>query len=385
MKKSGEDEEERNILMKSGALRFLDFIRVILSSSSLVLVEVKRWPLWLFSDISSDVLSDISFAVFSDISSDILSDISAGSLCGISSAVLFDILSDICLSFLLALLLTFFLTSFLAYLVTYLLTFFDNFWHSFWRIVWPFFLAFCASGASSSSRPTGSASGPAVHHYADQLAYMGLNRTGEHVNRRLIQVAFRVRSLTEHPDTGGSDDRMKKLNDAKGKLESAFLKWWVSMACEMKKLLLRSCQRMSINGLAHVICGVVSDDWFKMTSNSSTIHFSDRWICTVHGMFMIDWDINIIYNKQIVLRAMADASSANAKDANEDENEKKMLKKRRRRKMEMKERSLMMEVMMVRELINLHFQRHLCHGRPGSCTSERWFQLLNSWVSRCMI
>ena len=36
--KSGEDEKERIILMKSTALRSLDFIRIILSSSSLLLV-----------------------------------------------------------------------------------------------------------------------------------------------------------------------------------------------------------------------------------------------------------------------------------------------------------------------------------------------------------
>ena len=36
--KSGEDEKERIILMKSRALRSLDFIRIILSSSSLLLV-----------------------------------------------------------------------------------------------------------------------------------------------------------------------------------------------------------------------------------------------------------------------------------------------------------------------------------------------------------
>ena len=36
--KSGEDEEERIILMKSRALRSLDFIRIILSSSSILLV-----------------------------------------------------------------------------------------------------------------------------------------------------------------------------------------------------------------------------------------------------------------------------------------------------------------------------------------------------------
>ena len=36
--KSGEDKEERIILMKSRALRSLDFIRIILSSSSLLLV-----------------------------------------------------------------------------------------------------------------------------------------------------------------------------------------------------------------------------------------------------------------------------------------------------------------------------------------------------------
>ena len=36
--KSGEDEEGRNTLMKSRALRSLDFIRIILSSSSLLLV-----------------------------------------------------------------------------------------------------------------------------------------------------------------------------------------------------------------------------------------------------------------------------------------------------------------------------------------------------------
>ena len=37
--KSGEDEKERIILMKSRALRSLDFIRIILSSSSLLLVR----------------------------------------------------------------------------------------------------------------------------------------------------------------------------------------------------------------------------------------------------------------------------------------------------------------------------------------------------------
>ena len=35
-KKSGEDEGERKILMKSGILRFLDFIKIILSYSSLI-------------------------------------------------------------------------------------------------------------------------------------------------------------------------------------------------------------------------------------------------------------------------------------------------------------------------------------------------------------
>ena len=38
MLKSGEDGEERIIRMKSRALRSLDFIRIILSSSSLLLV-----------------------------------------------------------------------------------------------------------------------------------------------------------------------------------------------------------------------------------------------------------------------------------------------------------------------------------------------------------
>ena len=37
--KSGEDEKERIILMKSRGLRPLDFIRIILSSSSLLLVR----------------------------------------------------------------------------------------------------------------------------------------------------------------------------------------------------------------------------------------------------------------------------------------------------------------------------------------------------------
>ena len=37
--KSGEDEKETIILMKSRALRSLDFIRIILSSSSLLLVR----------------------------------------------------------------------------------------------------------------------------------------------------------------------------------------------------------------------------------------------------------------------------------------------------------------------------------------------------------
>ena len=37
--KSGEDEKERIILMKSRALRSLDFIRIILSSSSLLLAR----------------------------------------------------------------------------------------------------------------------------------------------------------------------------------------------------------------------------------------------------------------------------------------------------------------------------------------------------------
>ena len=39
MLKSGEDEKERIILMKSRALRSLDFIGIILSSSSLLLVR----------------------------------------------------------------------------------------------------------------------------------------------------------------------------------------------------------------------------------------------------------------------------------------------------------------------------------------------------------
>ena len=37
--KSGEDEKERIILMKSRVLRSLDFIKIILSSSSLLLVR----------------------------------------------------------------------------------------------------------------------------------------------------------------------------------------------------------------------------------------------------------------------------------------------------------------------------------------------------------
>ena len=94
--KPGEDGEERKPLMKSRALRStsLDFIRVVLSSSSLVLVEVKRWPLCFFWQIFwhyfwhfswHSFYSNISFDMFSD------SDISAG----ISSDTLSDILSDI--------------------------------------------------------------------------------------------------------------------------------------------------------------------------------------------------------------------------------------------------------------------------------------------------
>ena len=56
---------------------------------------------------SSDVLSDISFAILSDISSDISS----------------DILSDIFLTYLLTLFLTFFLTFLLTYLLTFFLTY----------------------------------------------------------------------------------------------------------------------------------------------------------------------------------------------------------------------------------------------------------------------
>ena len=125
--KSGEDEEERKTLMKSRALRSLDFTRVILSSSSLLPVGVGRWPLrymmakmmtcWSFWHI---VLRTIFLTFF-------LAYLRTFILPYLLTFFLTFFLSYLLtffLTYLLTCLLTFFLTFFLTYFLTHLLTFF---------------------------------------------------------------------------------------------------------------------------------------------------------------------------------------------------------------------------------------------------------------------
>ena len=73
-------------------------------------------------------------------------------------------------------------------------------------------------GASSS----GQQNVPERHRLHAELAHLGLNTSGENVTNRLVQVAYRVRSVSEHPDQGGTDDRMKALNASRDALLRAF-------------------------------------------------------------------------------------------------------------------------------------------------------------------
>ena len=64
--KSGEDEKERIILMKSRALRSLDFIRIILSSSSLLVVRGPAVTIVIY--LAKLIQTDSSYAWFETIS-----------------------------------------------------------------------------------------------------------------------------------------------------------------------------------------------------------------------------------------------------------------------------------------------------------------------------
>ena len=115
---------------------------------------------------SSDVLSDISFAILSDISSDISSDI----LSDISSGILSDISSDILSGIFLTYLLTFFLT----YLLTYLLTFFLTYLLTcFLTYLLTFFLTYRNQNLTSTASQKKSRSANSIftsHHAAKVIS-----------------------------------------------------------------------------------------------------------------------------------------------------------------------------------------------------------------------